>query len=245
MTNSVQAQTDPFILLKIAKQAQDQLKNQIKSDSPEKIQQLFEEGRQQVNNLEESLNNNEIDTAKKYFLASMGFFKKVSKELTVDSQTETSNAKNSVQNPTSDLFRIQEYVNNLKTISKKYNTTIDFSEIDGLFENARKEISNGQYEDAQNLIYEIKQMTVTLNTKIRELSTQQEQTRAQKYAMSYIEQLDRLIENAKVQELPEDVILELENAKENLSTATNTQEIIKQIREIISIKNQFELTKYD
>ena len=65
MTNTVQAQTDPSILLKIAKHAQKQLENQINQDSSDKTKQLFKEGTQQINALEESLQNNDTDLAKK------------------------------------------------------------------------------------------------------------------------------------------------------------------------------------
>jgi hypothetical protein len=88
-------------------------------------------------------------------------------------------------------------------------------------------------------------MIVDLNKKIREQSSQHEQSRAKEYAQTYIEQLDRLIENAKNQKLSEDVINQLETARENLSLATDPHDIIKQIREIISIKTQFDLTKND
>jgi hypothetical protein len=54
-----------------------------------------------------------------------------------------------------------------------------------------------------------------------------------------------VIENAKNQRLSEDIIQKLETARENLSTATDPHEIIKQIKQIISIKEQFELTKND
>ncbi|MEK6821742.1 MAG: hypothetical protein AABX67_00810, partial [Thermoproteota archaeon] len=94
-------------------------------------------------------------------------------------------------------------------------------------------------------ISKIKQITVDFNNKIREYASQQEQSRAKEYAQKYLEQLDRLIENAKNKGLSEDIIQKLETARENLSSATNPHEIIKQVREIISIKEQFELTKND
>ena len=41
MTSAVQAQTDPTILLKIAKHAQDQLQSQINQDTSDKIEHSF------------------------------------------------------------------------------------------------------------------------------------------------------------------------------------------------------------
>ena len=247
MTNPAQAQTDPYILLKIAKHAQKQLENQINQDSSDKIKQLFKDGAQQIRALEESLKNNEIDLAKQHFLSAMRIFKEVSQQLSINqsSPAEIATLKATAEDPSADLLRMQNYVDNLKTIAKKYNTSVDFSEIDDLFVTAKKQIIDRQFDDALQTISKIKQITVDFNNKIREYASQQEQTRAKEYAQKYLEQLDRLIENAKNKGLSEDIIQKLETARENLSSATNPHEIIKQVREIISIKEQFELTKND
>ena len=247
MTNPAQAQTDPYILLKIAKHAQKQLENQINQDSSDKIKQLFKDGAQQIKALEESLKNNETDLAKQHFLSAMRIFKEVSQQLSTNPspQVEMATLKATVEDPSADLLRMQNYVDNLKSIAKKYNTSVDFSEIDDLFVTAKKQIIDRQFDDALQTISKIKQITMDFNNKIREYASQQEQSRAKEYAQKYLEQLDRLIENAKNKGLSEDIIQKLETARENLSSATNPHEIIKQVREIISIKEQFELTKND
>ena len=247
MTNLAQAQTDPYILLKIAKHAQKQLENQINQDSSDKIKQLFKDGAQQIKALEESLKNNEIDLAKQHFLSAMRIFKEVSQQLSINqsSPAEIATLKATAEDPSADLLRMQNYVDNLKIIAKKYNTSVNFSDIDNLFVTAKKQIIDRQFDDALQTISKIKQITMDFNNKIREYASQQEQSRAKEYAQKYLEQLDRLIENAKNKGLSEDIIQKLETARENLSSATNPHEIIKQVREIISIKEQFELTKND
>lgn len=247
MTNTAQAQTDPSILLKIAKHAQKQLESQIKQDSSDKIKQLFKDGAQQIKALEKSLGNNETDLAQQHFLSAMKIFKEVSQQLSINqsSQVGLATLKATAEDPSADLLRMQNYVENIKTIAKKYNTSIDFSKLDNLFVTAKKQIIDRQFDDALQTISKIKQITVDFNNKIREYASQQEQSRAKEYAQKYLEQLDRLIENAKNQGLSTDIIQKLETAREDLSSATNPHEIIKQVKEIISIKEQFELTKND
>ena len=238
MTNTAQAQTDPIILLKIAKQAQKQLENQINQNTSDKIKQLFKEGTRQITALEESLKNNDVDSAKKYFLTAMQIFQGISQQLTNNqsSQVEVYTLKNTVTDPFADLLRMQDYVNNLKIIAKKYNTPINFSETDDLFVIAKKQIIDKQFDDALQTINKIKQITDDFNNKIRGNASQQEQSRAKEYAQKYLEQLDRLIKDVKDQGLSEDIIQKLVDARKNLSTTTDPQEIIKQIKEIKLIK---------
>ena len=247
MTSNVSAQDDPAILLKIAKRAQEQIHNQISDNSSSKVKELFEEGMQKVSALENALANDDINSAKEHFLSAMKIFTEISRQSSsnVSPQAETTTIRSDVKDPSNDLQRLQVYVTSLKTIAKKYNTTIDFSELDGLFSQARQMVSDRQFPLALETLSKIKEKIVELNKELREEASKQEFQRAKEYARQYLEQLDRLIENAKKQGVSDEIIEQLETAKENLSLADDKNEIIEQIRKIISIKDQFELTKND
>ena len=246
ITESVVAQDDPEILFKIAKNAQEQIRNHISDSSSDKIKSLFQEGSNQVDALNKSLRNEDTESAKKYFLSSMKIFKKISQMLTQD---ETSKDKittsKTTSDPTSDLLKLYRYASSLKTITEKYQSSIDFTELMNLFEKAREQISTKQFEDAQETIHKIKQIVDNIQEQLHVQALQQEPERIKKYAQKYLEQLDRLIETTKNQEVSNDIIKKLENARENLSSASNTEDIVNEIRKIISLKKEFELTKND
>ena len=248
ITTNTYAQDDPKILLKIVKVAQEQIRKQISNDSSDKVKRLFEEGTHKVNALEKSLRNDDVESTKKNFLSAMNIFKEISRQLTrTDAvpQAESEHMRTSVKDPSNDLKRLQNYVNNLKTIAKKYDSTIDFSELNQLFVKARQQINVHQFDLALDSLHEIKQIVSHINSELRKESTKQESQRANVYAQKYLEQLDRLIQNAKKQDMSAEIIEKLEIARENLSSADNPNDIIKEIREIMSIKKQFELTKND
>lgn len=252
MTSSVSAQDDPEILLKIAKRAQNQIHDQITSDSSDKVKRLFDEGKEHVNALEKALRNDNMESAKEHFLSAMKIFKEISRHLTTSDtvsdtspQTESATMSTAVKDPTNDLQRLQKYVNSLKTIAKKHYASIDFSELDELFAEARKQIKDHQFELALDTLREIKENIVEINKELREESSKQETQRAKDYAQKYLEQLDRLIENARNQGVDPEIIAKLETARDDLSSADNPKEIVKEIRKIMSIKDQFELTKSD
>ena len=251
MTSNVSAsEDDPAILLKIAKRAQEQIHNQITEDSSDKIKKLFEKGTQQVDSLEKSLRSDDIASAKENFLSAMKIFKEISKHLTSSvsdtaPQAETTSLRDNVQDPSNDLQRLQAYVNTLKTIAKKHNASIDFSELDNLFTKARQQITDHQFTQALDTVHEIKETIVDVNKELREKASKQESQRAKEYAQKYLEQLDRLIENAKKQGVSDEIIEKLESARENLSSTDNPRQIIEEIRKIMSLKDQFDLTKHD
>ncbi|MGH1566388.1 MAG: hypothetical protein ACRBB5_02960 [Nitrosopumilus sp.] len=55
-----------------------------------------------------------------------------------------------------------------------------------------------------------------------------------KYVQRYIEQLNRLIENAKKQIITDEIIEKLETGKQNLSSAENPSEIVEEIKKIMA-----------
>jgi len=249
ITNNAYAADDSAIL-KIAKRAQEQISNQISDDSSDKIKRLFEEGTQQVEFLEKSLRSDDASAAKEHFLSAMKIFKEISRHLTtsvsdVSSQDETSSVRDTAKNPSNDLQRLQSYLNNLKTIAKKHDASIDFSELDELVVKARQQIGDHQFAQALDTIHEIKETIVDVNKELREKASKQESQRAKVYAQKYLEQLDRLIENAKKQGVSDEIIKKLVSAKENLSSTDDPRQIIEEIRKIMSLKDQFELTKND
>ena len=252
MTSNASAQEDSPVLLKIAKRAQEQIHNQISADSSDKVKRLFEEGTKKVNALERALGSDDAGSVKENFLSAMKIFKEISRHLAtsdtvsdVASQAESASVRDTIRDPSNLLQRLQGYVDSIKTIAKKHNASIDFSELDELFAKAKQQISDHQFALALETLHKIKETIVEVKKELREEASKHESQRANEYAKKYLEQLDRLIEHAKKQGVADEIIEKLETAKENLSSADNPREIIEEIRKIISIKDQFELTKND
>jgi len=245
VTNTVLAQEDPSILTKIAKRAQDQILIQISNDSPKEILKLFEDGKKEVEAIEESLITNDLTSAKEHFLSAMRIFTEISRQsaTTQFSHTETTTTQTTQLNPSNDLLRMYSYVNNLKAIAKNHNSTIDFTQLNGLFEIARNQINSNQFNEASQTIHEIKKSIIEINAELRQQASHQESNRAQAFAQKYLKQLDRLIELAQDTGKSEDIIEKLKVARESLTLATSPGDIIKQVRNILLLQQQFELSE--
>jgi hypothetical protein len=245
VTNTVLAQEDPSILTKIAKRAQDQILIQISNDSPKEILKLFEDGKKEVEAIEESLLTNDLTSAKEHFLSAMRIFTEISRQsaTTQFSHTETTTTQTTQLNPSNELLRMYSYVNNLKAIAKNHNSTIDFTQLNGLFEIARNQINSNQFNEVSQTIHEIKKSIIEINAELRQQASHQESNRAQAFAQKYLKQLDRIIELAQDTGKSEDIIEKLKVARESLTLATSPSDIIKQVRNILLLQQQFELSE--
>jgi len=244
MTNNVFAQENPSILSQIANRAQEQIQNQISNDSSEEIKKLFEEGKKEVEALEESLSNNDLASAKKYFLSAMKIFTQISHQLNTVQTTQTeTDITQTIHNPSNDLLRMQGYVTNLKTIAKNHNASMDFSSLDQSFEIAKNQINNYQFKEASQTIHEIKKIIIELNVELRQQTSQQESNRAQAFAQKYLKQINRLIEHGQNTGMPEDIMQKFESARESLTLALSPSEVIKEVRNILLLQQQFEISE--
>lgn len=243
MTSNAFAEEQPHILVKIAERAQNQIQNQISEDSSEDIKLLFEKGNNEVNALKESLDNDDMESAKQHFLSSMKIFSEISRQLTSQPNTETSPSQSQYENPSNDLLRMHGYVNNLKSISSNQNAEIDFSLLDELFIKARNHISNKQFKEASQTIHEIKNTILEINEELRQKSSQQQENRAQSFAEKYLKQLDRLIEHSQKIGQSEEIIQKLELAKEALTLASTPTQVINEVRNILRIQQEYDLSE--
>lgn len=240
----VQAQTDLTILLRIANQAMHQVQSQLNDDTPSEVKNLFEEGVNEVRLLEEALTENNIKSAKQHFLSAMKIFKKISHMTTQASTAEL--AAQRVPDPRdlhSDLERAVNFLSKLKLIAERQGTGIDFTAIDNLIETAKTAIRNEQYEEAEEIIVKVNRLIIDINKTLHEYANQQKMERTKLFAQKYLDELDRLISFAKENNYPQEDIDRLEQAKLNLSEASKPEEIIQQIRTIIHLKQELDVSK--
>lgn len=244
---SVGAQTDPNILLKIASQAQKQIETQISNQQvSDEAHKLFEEGSAEVDSLKDSLENDDISSARNHFLSAMKIFKKTSQMIlerpTIEAITSVSNTEH---NLSSVLERAVKFLSKLKAIAKKHDSGIDFSEIERLISITKSNIHDGNFDEAKKNIDQIKRLISDVKTTLDAQANESKTARAKDFAQKHLEKLANLIEEAKKQGYSQEIIIKLEDAYKELSTTSDPHKIAEHVRKIISIKDQFELTKVD
>jgi hypothetical protein len=190
--NSAEAQTDLGILLKIASQAQREVKHQVSSTSSEEIKQLFREASNQVVLLEKSLQKDDPSAAKQHFLNAMKMFKRISLMISSDRPIEearsTDVAPSSTQsNYHSDLERIKKFISSLKSTAR--SQSVSFEEADGLVALAERQIRENDDTGLDATIKELKGVLTKIHNELRRLASQTINDRTIKF---FNDMLDRL-----------------------------------------------------
>ena len=249
LPGDAEARTEYNSILRIATQAHEEIKIQLsRSDSiPADVEIMFKEGTSELDALKEAIRNEDPEAAKQHFLSAMNIFKKIS-HMASDRPTAEAAMTDAVSDRPdlkSALERTEKYFINLKNIARTHGTDVDFSQLDDLFNLAKQQIREENYTDAQNSIKEINRLIIDIKSKLREASQAKASDRAKQFAQAYLDRLDKMIAEAEDLDYPADVIEKLKAAKEKLSESSDPRQIIEEIKRILSIKDQLDLSKFD
>jgi len=233
---SVEAQVDPNILLKIALRAQKQIETQISNQQvSDEVKKLFEEGSAEVDSLRDSLENDDISSARNHFLSAMKTFKKIYQMIlerpTIEAVTSVSNVEH---NLSSDLERVIKFLSKLKTIAEKHDSGVDFSEIERLISITKSNIHDGNFDEAKKNIVQIKRLLSDIKTTLVAQANESKTARAKDFAQKHLDKLANFIEKIKKLEgIDSSQIQEAErilSEAKNLLSDGNTNEAFKLLR---------------
>ena len=249
LPGEAEARTEYNSILRIATQAHEEIKIQLsRTDSvPADVERMFKEGTSELDALKEAIRNEDPEAAKQHFLSAMNIFKKISQMASDRPTTEAAMTDAVSDRPDlkSALERTEKYFINLKNIARTHGTDVDFSQLNELFNLAKQQIREENYADAQNTIKEINRLIIDIKSKLREASQAKASDRAKQFAQAYLDRLDKMISEAEELGYPADVIEKLKAAKEKLSESSDPRQIIEEIKRILSIKDQLDLSRFD
>jgi len=201
LVSDAYAQKDPNILLRIVIQADKQILNQLDrsyGDSvPSDIQALYEKGHTAVKSLEESLPD-DIKQAREDFLIAMKSFMQITKMISepVNEARLTTSSDVSDRDLKSELNRLHKYFQNLKAISEKHDTEIDFSEIKRLFTIAHEQIGSGEIEAATETIQQLESLIDVIKKNIYEDSSHSASDRIKKFVLKQLDEIQKILDEA-------------------------------------------------
>ena len=248
--NYVYADSQSDSLIRIASQARDQVKIQLsKVDATQEIKDKFQIGSVEIRLLIEASKNEDVPAYRQHFLSAMTIFNEIIQQISEISSTSDAALSSSQTVVTSsishELDRLERYIDRLKGIAIRNGIDIDSSYVDKLIDKARNEIEEGN-SVVPSTIKEIKQSIADLNNSLREKTRGYTTDRAKSLAGKHLEDLDRLIAEAKDMRVSQGTLDKLMEARDHLNSVSDTSNvtlIIDEVKKLISIKKQFEDTK--
>jgi outer membrane murein-binding lipoprotein Lpp len=251
--NHVYADSQSDSLIRIATQARDQLRIHLsKVDTSQEIKEKFELGSTEIESLIKALKDENIPAAREHFLSAMKIFNEIIQQISERTSTSetTLSASQPAEAPTisNEIDRSERYIDQLKGISDKNGFEIDFSHVYELIDIARNQLGEGNSEAANSTIEKIKRSISELNETLREKTRHYTTDRAKTLAEKYLEDLDILIAEAEEIGASQETLAKLVEIKEHLNSASDSsdvEQIINELRHLISVKQDFEDTKIE
>ena len=242
LTIPIQAYADAQLdsLLRIANQARDNIKIRLSQfeTPPNEISKIYEQGSVETDELAKSVLNLDVPSAKQHFLSAMKLFKEAS-DLISSSTTEVESLSSTdVSRLKIAIIRIENDANRLKAVATKNNIEIDFVEFDNLIQIAKQSLGIGNVDDVNKTLGVAKQFIIGAYNSISEVAKQRTSDRAKDFAIKQIENLDKLISQAVALELSQDIIDNLQIAKEKLQKISDPNQIVLETKGINTIKEK-------
>lgn len=231
-------------LLRIANQARDNIKIRLSQleTMPSEISKLYEQGSAETDALAKSVSEGDITVAKQHFLSAMKLFKGASDKISSSTPTivEEPSPSTDKSRLKTIIIRTENDANRLKAVATKNNIEIDFIEFDNLIQIAKQSLDAGNVDEVNKTLGVAKQFILDAYNSISEVAKQRTSDRAKVFAAKQIESLDKLISQAKDLGLSQDIIDNLQTAKEKLQKVSNASEIVSETKGIITITEKLD-----
>ncbi len=242
LTIPIQAYADAQLdsLLRIANQARDNIKIRLSQfeTPPNEISKIYEQGSVETDELAKSVLNLDVPSAKQHFLSAMKLFKEASDLISSSTTDVESLSSTDVSRLKIAIIRIENDANRLKAVATKNNIEIDFVEFDNLIQIAKQSLGIGNVDDVNKTLGVAKQFIIGAYNSISEVAKQRTSDRAKDFATKQIENLDKLISQAVALELSQDIIDNLQIAKEKLQKISDPNQIVLETKGINTIKEK-------
>ena len=242
------AESETESLVRLAMQARDHIKSELSNTEsvPDEIKKLYEQGSAEIDALNNATKEENTEEARAHFLAAMRIFKEIGQqisqarpvaELALAQDTNTQYGIKPV------IDRMEKYVDRLKGIAEKNGVEIDFQALDELITTARNNYNSGDLGSAEKTIGILESLTLDVYNALKDNADQKKAMRAKDFAEKQIQRVDILIVQAKDLGLSENITKNLEQSRLQLIKASNSSQIAKQTKIIITLKNQFDESK--
>ena len=238
MPNTVHADSQLDILIKITQNTQVHIKNDIDkiSNVSQKIHDFYDSGAKQTSLLIQAVENEDDVLAKQHFIDAMIAFKQASLAISENQPQVT------IVDHSPIIKKYEGNIQKLKMISTKLKADVDFEKIDHLLALAKTNNAQGKLEQAKDTLNEVASEGKQIQKSLYEISEQNKILKAKQFVQKHTERIKSLILEAKTFGLDK-TANELQQSQIQLLQANTTNQIKQQFKIIIVHQQKVEQVK--
>ena len=228
MSNTAHADSQLDILIKISQNTQGHIKKDIDkmSNVSQKIHDLYDSGAMQTSLLIKAVENGDDLSAKQHFIDAMIAFKQAGLTISENQPQVT------ILDHSPIIKKYEANIQKLKVISTKLSADVDFVKIDNLLSLAKSNNSQGELEQAKDVLNEVAAEGKQIQKLLYEISEQNKILKAKQFVQRHAERISNLILQAKTFGLDQ-TAAELQQSQVQLLQANSTSQIKQQFKIII------------
>ena len=228
MVNTAHADSQLDILIKISQNTQEHIKKDIDkmSNVSQKIHDLYDSGAMQTSLLIKAVENGDDLSAKQHFIDAMIAFKQAGLTISENQPQVT------ILDHSPIIKKYEANIQKLKVISTKLSADVDFVKIDNLLSLAKSNNSQGELEQAKDVLNEVAAEGKQIQKLLYEISEQNKILKAKQFVQRHAERISNLILQAKTFGLDQ-TAAELQQSQVQLLQANSTSQIKQQFKIII------------
>ena len=240
--NTVYADLQLDILIKIAQNTKEHIKNDIDrtNNISQKVSDFYDSGTNQISLLIQAVKNEDATSAKQHFIDAMIAFKQASLTISENESQETSQPIISEYASTIKKYEIN--IKKLKIISTKLNTDIDFEQIEQLLALAKANNAKGNLDQTKETLKKIASDGTQIQKLLYEISEENRIHKAKQFVQKHTERINNLILQAKTFGLQQTADV-LQQSQVQLLQANTTNQIKSQFKLIIIHQQKVEQVK--
>ena len=238
MPNTVHADSQLDILIKITQNTQVHIKNDIDkiSNVSQKIHDFYDSGAGQVSLLIQAVENDDAVSAKQHFIDAMIAFKQASLAI---SENQPQRA---ILDHSPIIKKYEDNIQKLKIISTKLKADVSFEKIDHLLDLAKANNTQGKLTQAKDVLNEVATEGKQIQKLLYEVSEQNKILKAKQFVQRHAERINNLILQAKTFGMDQ-TATELKQSQIQLLQANSTNQIKHQFKIIIVHQQKVEQVK--
>lgn len=195
---------------------------------PDEANSTYSEGLTEYDASLKALDTGDFPTAKIHAFKAMPLFRNATQILIQEEENHSPEniLANTINEIADEIANTSSYAEKLRALATSNNVTVSFADFDRVINASNTALAAGNLTEAKQQLTKAQGLLDTIHNQIQAEADSKKGERAKEFVAKTIAAIDEAIAHAKKLGLPQSIIDQLQNNKENLQNATNIDDIL-------------------